>query len=266
MPSPLLPPLLPLLLPPPPPLLPPPPTGRALQVTNRDLSVAVLRCFLPIRQQEVASGLIKKPRAARPFKKHAASADDNGNDKGNDNKDGAAAAAEAVPAPGAAVASAASGAAASTSTSSTAPGATVLEGLAATGLRSIRYALEVPGIDRITANDLDPAACDSIRRNLDYAGPEVAAKVQVTNADARLLMMQHPLSFDAVDLDPYGTPALLLDSAVQVRQAHVVLFYNRYTGDLTTHNSLQQLTTAHNSPQRPKATEQHKVSSGRKKG
>ena len=34
-------------------------------------------------------------------------------------------------------------------------------------------------------------------------------------ADARVVMLTRPQVYDAVDLDPYGTPAHLLDSAVQ---------------------------------------------------
>ena len=34
-------------------------------------------------------------------------------------------------------------------------------------------------------------------------------------ADARVVMIQRAGVYDAVDLDPYGTPAQLLDSAVQ---------------------------------------------------
>ena len=33
--------------------------------------------------------------------------------------------------------------------------------------------------------------------------------------DARILMLQRPGAYDAVDLDPYGSPVQLLDSAVQ---------------------------------------------------
>jgi tRNA (guanine26-N2/guanine27-N2)-dimethyltransferase len=91
----------------------------------------------------------------------------------------------------------------------------VLEGLAATGLRSIRYALEVPGVGRVDANDLDPAVVESMRANIALNGAEVEAKVQPHCSDARLLMLQNPAEYDAVDLDPYGTPAHLLDTAVQ---------------------------------------------------
>ena len=44
----------------------------------------------------------------------------------------------------------------------------ILEGLAATGLRSIRYALEIDGIDKIIANDFSAAAFDNIKRNIEH--------------------------------------------------------------------------------------------------
>ena len=47
-------------------------------------------------------------------------------------------------------------------------GITVFEGLAATGLRSMRYAKEIKGLARIYANDIDPCAVESIRRNAEF--------------------------------------------------------------------------------------------------
>ncbi|KAK6468870.1 tRNA (guanine(26)-N(2))-dimethyltransferase-like [Huso huso] len=61
-------------------------------------------------------------------------------------------------------------------------GLRILEGLAASGLRSIRFAKEVPGIRSVTANDFSARAKDR---------------------------------YDVIDLDPYGSPAQFLDAAVQ---------------------------------------------------
>ncbi len=44
----------------------------------------------------------------------------------------------------------------------------VLEALAATGLRSIRFLQEVPRISRITINDLDPQAIAAAQKNLAF--------------------------------------------------------------------------------------------------
>lgn len=48
------------------------------------------------------------------------------------------------------------------------PGLRILEALAATGLRSIRYFNEIPNIDSILVNDFNPAAAASIRNNIEY--------------------------------------------------------------------------------------------------
>lgn len=95
-------------------------------------------------------------------------------------------------------------------------GLRVLEGLAASGLRSIRFAREVPGLRSVVANDASARAVDLMRRNVQLN--EVAHLVQPSQADARMLMYQHQKAserFDVIDLDPYGSPASFLDAAVQ---------------------------------------------------
>ncbi|XP_059016123.1 tRNA (guanine(26)-N(2))-dimethyltransferase isoform X2 [Mustela lutreola] len=95
-------------------------------------------------------------------------------------------------------------------------GLRVLEGLAASGLRSIRFAREVPGLQSVVANDASARAVDLIRRNVQLNG--VAHLVHPRQADARMLMYQHQKAserFDVIDLDPYGSPAPFLDAAVQ---------------------------------------------------
>lgn len=44
----------------------------------------------------------------------------------------------------------------------------LFEGLSATGLRSARYALEVPGIQKIVANDISEDAYHLIQKNIDH--------------------------------------------------------------------------------------------------
>lgn len=97
----------------------------------------------------------------------------------------------------------------------------ILEGMAASGLRAIRYARELDDVGCVVANDLDPTAIASIARNVEFNAAhsaEAANRVRVvvpSAGDVRMLMMQHEKMFDAVDLDPYGTPSTLLDGAVQ---------------------------------------------------
>lgn len=97
----------------------------------------------------------------------------------------------------------------------------ILEGMAASGLRAIRYASELADVGCVVANDLDPTAIAAMQRNKDFNAAHSADaaarmdKVVTAGTDVRMLMMQHEKMFDAVDLDPYGTPSTLLDGAVQ---------------------------------------------------
>ena len=97
---------------------------------------------------------------------------------------------------------------------------TILEGMSATGLRALRYAQEIKDVGCIVANDLDPTAAEAIERNKAYnalcspAKADAISCVIPHNEDVRMVCMKHEKMFDVVDLDPYGTPSTLLDSAV----------------------------------------------------
>ncbi|XP_028977844.1 tRNA (guanine(26)-N(2))-dimethyltransferase isoform X2 [Esox lucius] len=95
-------------------------------------------------------------------------------------------------------------------------GLSVLEGLAASGLRSVRFALEVPGLRSITANDFSAKAAALIARNAQHNG--VTHLLQASQRDASMLMYEmrgKKERYDVIDLDPYGSPACFLDAAVQ---------------------------------------------------
>ncbi|KAG5865910.1 hypothetical protein JTB14_011379 [Gonioctena quinquepunctata] len=93
-------------------------------------------------------------------------------------------------------------------------GISILEALSATGLRSIRYAKEIPGIRKIVANDLSSKAVEDIKSNIAFN--KVEHLVVPSHSDATMLMYQHRKDqFDVIDLDPYGCPSIFLDSAVQ---------------------------------------------------
>uniref|UniRef100_A0A669CU31 tRNA (guanine(26)-N(2))-dimethyltransferase n=1 Tax=Oreochromis niloticus TaxID=8128 RepID=A0A669CU31_ORENI len=95
-------------------------------------------------------------------------------------------------------------------------GLRVLEGLAASGLRSVRFALEVPGLQSVTANDFSAKAAALIARNAQYNG--VSHLLQASCRDASMLMYDmrgKKDRYDVIDLDPYGSPTSFLDAAVQ---------------------------------------------------
>ncbi|KAH9079545.1 N2 N2-dimethylguanosine tRNA methyltransferase [Lactarius deliciosus] len=108
----------------------------------------------------------------------------------------------------------------------------ILEALSATGLRSIRYAKEIPLVKYVIANDLSSSAIAAMTRNVELNGlggapaaegsghgaEQNQAKVRVNEGDARALMYSHSPErsrVDVVDLDPYGTAAPFIDAAVQ---------------------------------------------------
>ncbi|VAH26420.1 unnamed protein product [Triticum turgidum subsp. durum] len=156
------------------------------QVNNRDLSIAVLRWFISKRQEEHDTQL-KGRRAEIPPEQHA-----DGLDPATTGSEDTALREES---------------------SLKAP--KVLEALAASGLRAIRYALEVDGIGEVIALDNNEVAIESCKRNIYHNGILASSKVVPHLADARIYMLTHPKEFDVVDLDPYGSPAAFLDSAVQ---------------------------------------------------
>ncbi|HOB17713.1 MAG TPA: tRNA (guanine(10)-N(2))-dimethyltransferase [Candidatus Methanoculleus thermohydrogenotrophicum] len=82
-----------------------------------------------------------------------------------------------------------------------------LDAMGASGVRGLRVAREV-GIP-VTINDRNPMAVDLIRRNVGTAD----LRTEVTREDANVLMSSR--RFDAVDLDPFGTPAPFVDSAAR---------------------------------------------------
>lgn len=109
------------------------------------------------------------------------------------------------------------------------PSFTILDALSATGLRALRYAQEMPFVTKVTANDLDPSAVESIKRNIMHN--KLEDKIEVTKGDAlghmymkiaeQLALTEKDKAqgksgkYDVLDLDPYGTAATFLDAAVQ---------------------------------------------------
>lgn len=91
----------------------------------------------------------------------------------------------------------------------------VLEALAASGLRALRYAREVEEIGQVIAVDNDKVSVEACKRNIKLNGSVACSKVEPVLADARVYMLTHQKEFDVVDLDPYGSPSVFLDSAVQ---------------------------------------------------
>jgi tRNA (guanine26-N2/guanine27-N2)-dimethyltransferase len=113
----------------------------------------------------------------------------------------------------------------------------ILDALAASGLRSMRYWKEIPGIHHVTINDLDPAAVERAHATLVYndlksfltdSCDSYGIRIQQGDAIDELYQSrrrgQSPSPnnlaltmgfYDVIDLDPYGSAAPFLDGAVQ---------------------------------------------------
>jgi tRNA (guanine26-N2/guanine27-N2)-dimethyltransferase len=130
-------------------------------------------------------------------------------------------------------------------------GMRVLEALAASGLRSLRYVKELSegvGMEKIVCNDLEQYAVDSMLQNAKFNGLDGDRRFVAQQGDAVEVMFAHRYDvestkksgymmhrthakallreservfdarrdpFDVVDLDPYGSPAPFLAQAVQ---------------------------------------------------
>jgi tRNA (guanine26-N2/guanine27-N2)-dimethyltransferase len=82
-----------------------------------------------------------------------------------------------------------------------------IDAMGATGVRGLRVANEC-GVP-VTINDKDPEAIPLIEQNVARSG----LPVTVTCRDACSLLFEQ--SYDAVDLDPFGTPAPFVDAGVR---------------------------------------------------
>lgn len=95
-------------------------------------------------------------------------------------------------------------------------GVQVCEPMCGTGVRGVRFLLEVEGVEHVLMNDLNPRAARLARLNLKLNHVEDRAEVE--NMDANMLLMFHSAPgkrFDYVDLDPFGCPTPYLDSSVR---------------------------------------------------
>jgi tRNA (guanine26-N2/guanine27-N2)-dimethyltransferase len=88
-----------------------------------------------------------------------------------------------------------------------------LDAMGATGVRGLRVAHEC-GLP-VTINDRNAEAIDLIRKNVALLG----LPIEVTHQDVNVLTSMR--RFDAVDLDPFGTPAPFIDSAARSARHHL---------------------------------------------
>ena len=92
----------------------------------------------------------------------------------------------------------------------------IAEPLAGCGVRGIRFALEINGVQHVYLNDINETAFKMAMHNVKING--LSERVSLANEDANLFMSRHaaPLKrFDCIDIDPFGSPTPFLDSAIR---------------------------------------------------
>jgi len=92
----------------------------------------------------------------------------------------------------------------------------VCEPLTSCGLRGIRFAVEVEGVKKVVMNDINEKAYRLATHNVKMN--ELTDRVTVRNEEANFLLDNYSAPhrrFDAVDIDPFGSPARFLDSAIR---------------------------------------------------
>ncbi|XP_075514979.1 LOW QUALITY PROTEIN: tRNA (guanine(26)-N(2))-dimethyltransferase 2-like [Primulina tabacum] len=187
------------------------------QVNNRDMSIAVLRTFISKRRQEHEAMLSKKMKTKSKVAEEPSvglkGITDSIPHNGEDNVECEVSEEILQEGPCGISENPAANYLGNIRRELTPP--RVLEALSASGLRALRYALEVDGIGQVVALDNDKASVEACRRNINFNGSIARLKVESQLADARVYMLTHPKEFDMVDLDPYGSPSVFLDSAVQ---------------------------------------------------
>lgn len=97
----------------------------------------------------------------------------------------------------------------------------VCEPLASGGLRGIRFAAEVRGVRKVLMNDISKNAFQIAKHNVQLN--KLKKNVTVKNEDANLLLSRHGAPrkrFDAIDVDPFGSPVFYVDSAIRALRNH----------------------------------------------
>ncbi len=93
---------------------------------------------------------------------------------------------------------------------------TVCEPLASGGFRGTRFAAEVEGVRKVIMNDINERAVHVAKHNVSVN--RLDRKAVVKNKDANLLLSSYAAPrkrFDAIDIDPFGSPVPYIDSAVR---------------------------------------------------
>ncbi|AFZ70909.1 N2,N2-dimethylguanosine tRNA methyltransferase [Caldisphaera lagunensis DSM 15908] len=99
-----------------------------------------------------------------------------------------------------------------------------IDPLSATGIRGIRYSLEINSMSKVIINDIDKDAYDIMVKNVELNGVK---NVDVYNKDANSLMrsirFEQNQIINIIDLDPFGSILPFIDTAISVSSKGTLL-------------------------------------------
>jgi tRNA (guanine26-N2/guanine27-N2)-dimethyltransferase len=100
----------------------------------------------------------------------------------------------------------------------------ICEPLTSSGIRGVRFAVEIRGIKKVLIGDINERAFNLAKHNVRLNG--LQERVTVQHKDANCLLSCHGAPhkrFDVVDVDPFGSPVPYLDSAIRALRNNSLL-------------------------------------------
>jgi tRNA (guanine26-N2/guanine27-N2)-dimethyltransferase len=85
----------------------------------------------------------------------------------------------------------------------------ICDAFGGSGIRGIRYALEISGVSHVVVNDISSLAVQFEKENADLNDVQ---NLEISQNDANLVLRERRGEFDVVDIDPFGTPSYFIDS------------------------------------------------------
>ncbi len=92
----------------------------------------------------------------------------------------------------------------------------ICDPLTSQGIRGVRFAVEIEGVKKVLISDINERAYKLAKHNVQLNGLEKLIAVKHKDANCILSCNASPKKrFDIIDIDPFGTPAPYLDSALR---------------------------------------------------
>lgn len=96
----------------------------------------------------------------------------------------------------------------------------ICDAFGGTGIRGARYSKEINGVEKVIVGDVNPLAVRQAKDNMQLNN---ISNVEVHKNDANILLQSNKGLFDVVDIDPFGTPAMFLQStAANIRPGGLI--------------------------------------------